>query len=342
MTTINALRIDERSGLMACDEARTWGDGRVRLLTAEKIRLLTDPEVVAATGTVVLYGKTGSSTLGNEYLETARRHVRERFESWRDGGEGRPFLTVAEGAHLLWDTLCEVKHRHTDMHLRARWGFETEDYLAGRYRDGAGETVEIADARCLDEVHELLVGGASAAEARPVFGNAQIVAGADPVEGFSIWRSGLSSPHCEPVEDLFTCAGSGSDSADLSLTQFVESLPRRVRRRGLDRAVAAAALLEAVDVACGHNVGCDGQLKIHWIDGSAPPERMHVHIHDGRSTLAVELVRAVKAGLLPRKTGLDLLDGLLFAGVGFVETEEGLFRGATDLPSLRRMLRGAR
>lgn len=345
MTTINAIRIDSQSGLLICDEARTWADGRVRLLTAEKIRPLTDPEVVEATGSLIFYGKTGSSTLGNEYLETARARVTALFRE-RVRAEGLPlkhFLSVREVAELLWQTLCNVKHRHTDMHLRARWGFERDDFLVGRYRSVEGQEVEIADPTCTREVHDLLVGAATAAEAKPVFGNSQIVAGYDPSEGFAIWRSSLGAPHCEPVEEIFTCAGSGSDSADLSMTFFAESLSARQRRQGMDRAVAAAALLEAVDVANGHNAGCDGCPKIHWVNGGAKERRdMHRQIHDGRSMLAMEIVRAGLRDFLPRRRALDLLDGLLFEQVSFLATQEAFFEGATDLPGLRRFLRGAR
>lgn len=345
MTTINAMRFDEYSGMLVCDEARSWNDESGRLLTAEKIRLVTAPEVMEGTGVVALMGKTGTSTLGNEYLETTKDRITAEYRK-AAGKSGEPlasFMTVREIAHDLYANLAEVKRKHVDQTLKARYGFTTNDFIAGFYESEKGEKVEITDKAIIDKVHKIITWEGMAAESRSIFLNAQIVAGYDPKEGFRIFRSSLIAPHCEPVHEIFTCDGSGVDSTDFVFSDFANTRTTAERRGKIDRVEGLAVLLEALNYANRNSAGCSGYLKIHYVNGREKnPLDRHREMHDGRCKLAQELVLGGTEGFLPWKKVYELLEGLIYGDRPFLEVNEAMKKASRNSDEMLDVFRGHR
>lgn len=343
MTSINAMRFDEYSGMLVCDEARSWNEENGRILTAEKIRPITSEEVIKATGAVVLMGKTGTSTLGNEFLESTKQAVTARFRQMAEehGLPLKRFMTVKEMAHFLFHNLCEVKRRHVDNTLKARYGFTSNDYIAGSYRNDKGERVEIADKTVVDQVHKILTWEGQCPESKAIFLNGQIVAGYEPEEGFRIFRSSLIAPHCEPVHEIYAADGSGVDSTDFVYTAFNNTRTVPERRGAIDRVEGLAVLLEALLMAGDNSAGCDGYVKIHYVNGrEKDPVRRWKEIHDARSKLASEVVKAGLHGFLKWKKVHELLEALIYEDRPLLEVDDGLKRAATDSAAMLDLLRG--
>jgi len=343
MTSINCIRFDEYSGMCLCDEARTWNEEEGRLLTAEKMRLLSSPEVIEGTGSVFVMGKTGTSTLGNEFLETTKDLLTATYRK-RCEAEGAPlkrFMTTREVAHFLFDNLITCKHRHTDYLLRAKYGFNEQDYVAGSYVNDKGERIEIKEKAVVDQVHRIMTWEGQCEEARAIFLNGQIVAGYDPHEGCQMYRSCLVAPIVEPVHELFSCDGSGVDSADFVYTLFNNARTVKERRGAVDRVEGCVVMLEAMNSTLIHSGGCDGYYKIHLIDGRpADPKKRHKEIHDGRSKLASEIVRCGSHGFLPWKKAYELVEALVFEDVPLLEVNDQLLKASRNMATMLDMLRG--
>ena len=343
MTSVNAMRFDEYSGMCVCDEARSWNEENGRLLTAEKMRLVTSEEVMKATGAAVIMGKTGTSTLGNEYLESTKDRLDEHFQKMvkEQGSPLKKFMTVKEIAHFLFHNLCDVKREHIDHTLRARYGFTSNDFVAGFYKNDAGEKIEIKDKTVIDSVHKIMTWEGMCPDSKSIFLNAQIVAGFEPQEGFHIFRSSLIAPHCEAVHEIFTCDGSGVDSTDFTFTAFANTRSIAERRGKIDRVEGLVNLLEALNMANTSSAGCDGYLKIQYINGREknPLDRCK-EIHDHRSQLALEIVKGAVHGFIPWLKTYSLVEGLIYEGRDFVEVNDEMKRAASNLNGLMDMLRG--
>jgi len=345
MTSINAMRFDEYSGMLICDEARSWNDENGRFLTAEKMRLVISDEVIKATGSVIYMGKTGTSTLGNEFLESTKDALTVKFNEMVEK-QGKPldkFMTVKEVAHFLFHNLCEVKRKHIDYTLKSRYGFTSNDFVAGFYKNAKGERVDIKDKTVIDEVHKIMTWEGMNATSKSIFLNAQVVAGYEPTQGFRIFRSSLIAPHCEPVHEIFSCDGSGVDSTDFVFTAFANTRTISERRGNIDRVEGLAVLLEALNLANESSAGCDGYLKIQYINGR---EKDHLsrnkEIHDCRSKLAQEIVKAAVHDFILWKKAYELLEAVIYEDVAFLEVDDAFKRASTKPQAMLDMLRGHR
>lgn len=343
MTSINAMRFDSFSGMCVCDEARSWNDEYGKLLTAEKMRLITSDEVMKNTGAIAVLGKTGSSTLGNEYLEKLKDRITVEYDrkSAKEGIPIKEFMTIRAMAHLLFHTLCDIKREHLDHTLRARYGFTQDDFIAGFYLNDEGCRVEIKDSSVIEEVNKMITWEGSHKDSTPIFLNGQIVMGYEPEEGFKIFRSNLMAAHCEAVHEIFACDGSGIDSTDFVYTDFANSRNLQERRGTIDRVEGLAVLLEALDTANHHSAGCNGYPKVIYIDGRQKDLRKkYIEIHDCRSQLALEIVRASNHGFIPGVKCLTLIEGLIFENESFIETDDQMKRASNNPVAMLDMLRG--
>ena len=279
MTSVTALRFDRWSGAVASDEARTWNPDELIFYTAEKFRPILPPEIVAETGLVALMGKTGTSTIQQEFIE----RVLESAESmWKERPKKGRFLSLEELARHVWDVDMRCKRHHLDMTLRARWGFETADLLQGFVMDG-NEKIPLKDEAIVKEAHALITGEAKDPAVAGVFNNVQIVVGLDPTEGFGIYLLSLRAMSFDAVHEVFVTDGSGVLAVEPSLTRFVNERSLRERRGAIDPVEGVAAMLDALNEANELAVGVGGYHAFYLLDGrkKRPEERCRM-IADAR------------------------------------------------------------
>lgn len=85
------MKFDAYSGVLVCDEARCWGTEKMLIHTSEKIRPITSPEIQRDLGIVVCQGNTGTSTLGDEFIEEVKRRISEEYHQLVEQlGKSRP------------------------------------------------------------------------------------------------------------------------------------------------------------------------------------------------------------------------------------------------------------
>ena len=53
MTSVNAMKFDDYSGIMVCDEARCWGPDKMTFYTSEKVRPIISSEIQRDLGIIV-------------------------------------------------------------------------------------------------------------------------------------------------------------------------------------------------------------------------------------------------------------------------------------------------
>ena len=342
MTSINAIRFDEYSGMTVCDEERGWNEEGMKIHCSEKIKPIIDPIVQKESGLVAAYGNTGTSSIGDELKFNIRKRITEKYRAKKEELKKipRPFMTIEEIAHLTYDTIVDMKRKHIDEQLLGRYNFTANDFIQGFYvKDG--QRYDISQKEIIDDVEECLTWGKRGADVRSVFLNAGVIAGFEPSAGFRIFHVSMIDYTCEPVQAFFLAEGSGLDQCNLVLGEYASGKTLPERQGAIDRAEAAHAIISAVNQASMHNLGVSGYLSIILFDGRAEShaERM-TEINDDRGKLASEIVWAHRWEQLSFDNSCRLLDRLLFEGGAFKEVHELLMKKARSPKKLRRLLRG--
>lgn len=343
MTSINALRISRDLGLMACDEQRHWNPERLKIYAADKIRPVTPPEITERYRVAAAYGNTGTSSIGDELRLTIYREVENLYRS-RCEREGEPperFLTVKDIASLAFRVISRMKRNHIDGELRNQFGFTMEDFIKGEYAGEDGRIVPITDEKIIARAHDLITGKAEGLRTHAVYGNAGIVAGTDPENGFTSYLFSMREKFWEPVYGGFVAQGSGSDSANFVLGSYFSENPLLRQDARIDRVDGIIRLLLAVDKASRTNLGVGGYFNIMIFDSkAAEPRNILRQINDHRSKLTTEVIRAHEAGLLPEAAVREVIDGLMFREKDGDWAEQKMWSAVTDRRLFFRFLRG--
>ncbi len=323
MTSINAIRFDNLSGAMGCDEQRHWNEERLKIFAADKILPVVPPEITERYRIAAAYGNTGTSGIGDELRLTIGRRIRERFDTLSSQGTEYPekFLNMDEIAALTFATITDVKHLHVNDSLRARFGVETSEMVTGRQ---GGEEIKnrYIKKRVLDEI-ERDEGHESPS---PIFGNLGILAGVGPELGFRIYLFSMREHFWEPVADGFTCQGSGGDSASRSLLEFFSARPRE----SLDRLDGLMALYTALNDASRLNLGVDGYFNLLLFDGTAESGKILRQVNDHRSKLCSETATLWKRGFLEIEDARRIVDELFYLGVDITDIERFMWNAVSD------------
>ncbi|MHC4601131.1 MAG: hypothetical protein ACYS47_19220 [Planctomycetota bacterium] len=343
MTSINAIRFDEYSGALCCDEQRHWNPERMKVFAVDKIRPIVPPELVARYRLAASYGNTGASTVGEELRFRIGKRVATEYRDAleRTGEPPATFLAMEDVARLAFEEQTALKHRHIDQQLEGRWGFRTADLCRGHYRHGE-EKIEIGAQEVAEAAEVLTTWKERKGDARPVFGNSGIVAGYATADGFRIFHFSMAEGFWTPADALFLALGSGLDTANLVFADFASGhVPEG--SGGIDRLEGALTILSAVNHAAKSNLGVGGYFNITLIDGrEEDPARIFREINDHRSKLASEIVQALDGNLLSRGTAGELIEGLLFGEETFESTLKTFHGSGKGAKKLRRFLRGYR
>ncbi|MBN1357098.1 hypothetical protein JXA40_12620 [bacterium] len=342
MTSINAIRFDQWSGAMMCDEQRHWNPERIKLYAADKIRSVIPAYIRQRYSLAACYGNTGTSSIGDELRLTICRQIEREFRKRCMETEREPesFLTVADVSRIAWRVICEMKHRHTDDHLLQKYRFRTADLVRG-YTLKNGDRFDIKNSEIINDAMQSIARDPEKTKSGPVFGNAGILAGFDTIAGFQIYVFSMSEGFVEPNETGYAALGSGGDSTNFVMPRLFNQEGVRARTEGIDRVEGICTLIDAVNMASEHNLGVGGYFNMLLFDGrGAKDGERYREINDHRSKLASETVRADRAGFIPRSACREIVEGLLFLEKGVQWAEEILWESCNDAVSMHRLLRG--
>jgi len=319
MTSINALRLSHDSGLLVCDEARYWNPEWVIILTPEKIRTLIEPEITRATGIVMYIGSTGTSSYGDEIMESIKQEISRLFHEARTNGKPVPeeITTIDNIVKLAFRVVQQLHHTHVDDFLRGRYGFNGKELLQGA-KEHNGQSMTIENEEIIKEASKMMSFENNPAELSGLLNNAQVIAGYGPADGFRIFFMEERSSVLEEVSDIYLAEGSGTITCDLALSALAAARSTRDRRLNIDRVEGLMTMLEGLDEGNRLVAGIKGYPKIIYVDGSqANPDETYLEISDCRSQLAWEITKATAKGLLSGQKGYDLIDQLIFRKVPF-------------------------
>ena len=248
-------------------------------------------------------------------------------------------MTIENLAHLAYRTICETKHKHTDELLRGRHGFTTDAFIHGSYAHN-GEKYDIKDKDVIQAAENAITWKDMQGSARPLFGNAGIIAGYEPEEGFRIFHMSMMEQFCVAVQEIFAADGSGRDQCELVLSDFAayKSIPER--RGDVVPAEGLFNALKALVTASRRNIGVGGYSNIIIFDGKKPGLEKMKLILDDRARLASEIIKAERGNFITIHQAIELIDNLCFQDKGWPAINNQLFKLTKKSQELSRYLRG--
>ncbi len=341
MTSINAIRFNEFSGAMVCDEQRGWNSENMIINAADKIKPVISDEITREQGIVACYGNTGTSSIGDELKFNIRKKIQTEYQQLKDrlGKVPKEFATMSELARWAFEMQTKLKREHIDQTISGRYGFTVNDLCRGFYmRDG--EKIEIKDSAVVNEVHDAVTWKGRTGEMTSVFLNAGIIAGYDPKEGFRIFSLSMIEFGYYPVQEIFLADGSGRDMASLYMTEYSNRKTVPERRGAINRVEGIFEMINAVNAAYRNNIGVEGYLNIILFDGTAPVENRMQQINDDRAKLAAEIVRAWEARFLRKTVAMELIESLLWGGASWAATDAEFWKQVSRPDALFDLLRG--
>ncbi|MFC1849185.1 hypothetical protein ACFL27_03150 [candidate division CSSED10-310 bacterium] len=342
MTVINAMRFDNTSGAMSCDEQTTVGGDR-KVFGSDKIKSVVPPEFTIKTGIVAAYGGTGTSAIGEEIrfrIYNSLRELAEDHEKFDKRWPTPDHPTLWDVAELAFEETVDLKRARIDEFLFGKYGFTTYDFIQGHYQAEL-ERVEIKQPEVVHRAFNYISNLSAPAAVESIFLNRGILAGYDPHLGYQIYVLSLTEHSLEPVSTIYHSVGSGSDAASVFLASFARMKTIKEKREKIDPVEGMVHLIAATNAASLYNMGVGGYFNIVLIDGNqTDPVQRLIEVSDHRSKLASEIVSASSAGLIQDKDALDFVERLIFKGISFEVINEELWEKCSNPVILDHLLRG--
>jgi hypothetical protein len=341
MTVVNAIRFDDYSGAMVCDEQVSWGDMSRKGDVGDKIQSIIPPGIQKTYGVAAAYGGSGTSAISEEIKNTSYELLEDEV-SHRDISVGlKPdrFLTIQDIADRIFRKLSVMKRSHVDEYLFHQYGFRGIDLIRGYYMAGDSK-VEIKQKEIIEDAHAAMSWKGRYPNLGFLYVNRGILSGYEPQEGYRIFYFNMMTFSYEPVQAVFQSIGSGQDTSDIAFADFVSTKTVQERRIQLDRVEAMVSIIHATNLACDNNVGVGGYYNITVIDGREKHENRLIEVADERAKLASEAVSAFKANIITKKLAYDLVGDLVFGNISFEKAERNLYKRCRCQRKLSRYLRG--
>jgi len=341
MTVNNAIRFNQYSGAIVCDEERTVYDVR-RAYSMYKARPIIPERIQREQGIVAAAGSTGTASIGEELKTKFGTRILKEYEEHihRLGESPSFFKSIGDVARMLFDIMCEMKSNHVDELLKVRFGFTTDDLIRG-YTMHGGEKIPIEDRDVVRSAERLIAWRDKPKEMNRIFINRAILIGYDPVSGFQIFLISMRDFMVEPVQFIFQSVGSGADAANMIFTEYAGEKLTQERRNAIDRVEGLITAIRATNASSHINTGVGGYYNIILIDGSQKDYAKRIcEISDYRTKLASEIVRAHDHGFLSTSKTCKFIDKLFFKNGDFQSVEESFFKNARNTKLLKRLLRG--
>ena len=341
MTVVNAIRFDEYSGAMVCDEQVSWGNMIRKGDIGDKIRAVVSPEIQKKYGIAAAYGGSGTSSVSEEIKQLTQQLVKEESKQrLRIPGSGsEKFLTIREIADKVFQHLSELKRNHVDEFLLQNYGFRGKDLIRGYYEKNKTR-IDIVQKEIIDDAQAAMTWKGRYPKLGFLYVNRGILAGYEPKEGFRIFYLNMMTFSYEPVQAVFQSIGSGQDTSDLAFADFVGAKTVQERRMRLDPLESMVSIIHATNMASMNDVGVGGYYNIVVIDGRKSNEDRLCEISDDRAKLASEAVAAYKAEIITRKLAYDTVGDLVFGNIPFDKAEKNLFKRCKCERLLSHFMRG--
>jgi hypothetical protein len=341
MTVINAMKFNDHSGAMVCDEERTL-DLKRRLCTVDKIQRVVPDVLISEQNTCAYVGNTGTLSYGHELQNRIREFVTTEYQKEKNKISAIPekFLTIEELAEKSYSIMCDIKHRLINEMLMGRYGFETKDFIQGFYKKN-NKKYDIKQDDVVKGAEECITFKRRDEFLDRVFINLSVVAGFDPKNGFQIFKLSLYQYTCEPCTTFLQSEGSGVDACDIFFSELVRKKNQADRRVGIDPVEGVIALIQATNVSLRVNIGIGGYFNIVVMDmNKEKPEDRAVEFNDNRAKLSMEIVDAKFMGFLKEDNCKDLINRLIFKHEPFESVHKKFFKAVEKPAELGRYLRG--
>jgi hypothetical protein len=339
MTVVNAMKFDHYRGALVCDEQTTFDDNRYAYLS-DKIKSLIPLKISKDVGIVASYGGSGTQSVAAEVVKKTRRELDLAFKDMKSAGlKHFHYETIEDVARFAMRKLLEVKHHHLNDIIYANFHFDLDDFNRGFYEID-GEKFEIKQENIVEKATDYITWKDYNADVDVIFKNKAIIAGFDPVSGFEMYTLSLMENECFFSGGLYESIGSGSDTATISLNDFINTKVLSKRRKMIDPVEGIIELVRATNASARKNYGVGGYFNIVIIDGEKPAGEQYCEILDHRARLASEIVFAAEYNLLSYDDTFYLMNRLIFEETTFEEVEEEFMKKSSDYKKLNLLLRG--
>ncbi|HPQ40982.1 MAG TPA: hypothetical protein PLV45_11475 [bacterium] len=334
MALVNFLKFSADSGAIISDEEywnvffrkRMHGDNLHSLLTADQAEKLAVQAV---------YGGVGYPSVHREVVVDTRERIARCI---RENGTDT-LQRVKDVARIAFDALQAAIRRRIDQKLQFYYGFSTDELNAGQFRV-ADETWPIASPEVLDKSRKLASRETRDTLLKAVLDAKAAVFGYD-ADGMTGYYLAGENSIMGYVHEGFEAIGSGKYASGLVFGQDFKAKTLKMRQQGYAPATGMFELIDSAYLAGEHFKEVGGNYNVVILDRAAKkPADRYRQVFDETARLATEIVRAVRAGLLPRETAIGLIEGLLFKGKSIKTVENQLFTSATDSTALELILRG--
>lgn len=343
MTVVNALKFNEHSGAMCCDEQTTIGEVR-KMMSSDKIQKIVPTRLRESLHLEAVYGGTGTTAIGDEIRRGIKRRLWDDYEHLVSHTRENPkhYKTIDDIVQIGFEEMMKVKHRHINDIIKGYFNFDTADYMRGCYNDKNDGKIEISQKDVKDKVYKL-INWKDAEEVDSIFLNAAIICGFDHRREFKIYKLNMKAEMTmELAPSIFETVGSGSDSAQIVFAAYANTKTLDERRHNIDRVEGIIQLIRATNAAARFNMGVGGYFNIILFDANHDelPNRF-VEIFDNRSKLASEIVQALYGDFISEENTSELINELIFKRErSFEEMNSAFLNASTDKFKMMRFLRG--
>jgi len=338
MTSINAIRINNDTGILLCDEASYWNEEWMIIYTPDKIQSVMNSDLLERHRTALFIGMAGSSLMGEHVMDGMTQLINSYEEKLnRAPAMANKLLSLKHLAQQAFSIATSVKATFLNDFFVSQFGFSIPELITGSY-ERSGKKIDIKDEDIQKEALKYLTFEGQPADVSHIFKNTLLLAGYSPSEGFRMYFMSTSTPVCEEVAELYVTGGSGTDTTDLVYSQYAAQVPVSCRREGVDIIDATITAFSGLGAAFRLTAGVAPYPNFIVVDGSSP--KIFRKVFDCRSQLVSEAVAAFKAGLLTRKAVREIVQEMLFKDSPFPKGQEMLFKKARNRRELDLFLRG--
>ncbi len=306
MTVISAMRFNPQEGAIVADEQSSYG-GR-KLSFAKKLHLVSN-------GNFAIFGGTGFA----DYLFDVSEKVRIYLEKKQLG-------TTEEIANLVAKIMDMRKQAIVSGEIESKFGVNSAEYFSGQKMFEGGQSVPIRP-ELMAEIH-----GYRMQFENEIAKNGFLILGKDN-EGVQIYKSGASNTVPTLVARPYDAIGSGNDSSDERLVEYLEKV-KRDELENVDPIWGLEALIYGTHRASLRNQGVGGTPVIYIIGNEGP-----FLVSEERSELADKVVRGYRRDFLDKNVVEGLIRDSIYNSEREVDDiEDEMYEAPSDKREFRKYL----
>ena len=339
MALVTALQFSKDSGALCVDQ-ESWHLLRRKTFFSDCVYSLVPGDVADRFGIELIYAGVGHPSYHMEAATNAEKRIGALYRGSPpdrdDGKEPR----VKDLADIVLDEFRKVHRRRISDKLHYLYGFTADDFLERKWKSGK-RTHGIRQEKVLQESRSILEGKESPGYPPLAPAVEACLAGVDGEYGFS----GFTMKESDGVLSFHSCAfdalGMGRYVAAASFAKLFNGKFLDTRRGGIGKATGLYQIIDAVLEAMDHSGQVGGNIRLVMLDGKGKrrEERLRVLSHNP-ARLAIEIVRASRARLVPKERARELLMRLMDEKDAWQRIENEFFSRCETPEKLEKLLRG--